>query len=531
MWSPAAILAWLGVMLPTIMLAGVLRRRRMGGRQARQQRVALVLGLMLWAALALLFMAGDLVMRRLPHALPMGAHAFMPYQGFVWLHEGNPFLADDPELGVVHRPGTRMAGTVYFGNLGDLVGLRLVAEPAEELPGYRLVSDRRFGDNGFAAEFGPQKPGDPTPEVAFLGDSYVVGYGVPAPQTWPGVMMARLRDEGLLRAGQQVHDPLLLAWHFAVGGFSPLQALGALRREAPGARPRVVVLMYFEGNDVGDAGRLGCTSVRRQPIGTAPWKAAVSLRPLSVLESSPLHTLLAWAFAPTDFRLEPHVRSRPWLLFEDDPRSEVLRQEPMLRGVGNRMPWLAGPEWKPLEPLRAVIAGLEQPIALNPWELADATRPRPDWPKAFPGWPCIEEALDELARYAHGTGAYPLLVIAPSRLRVYHEHLSFEQLGRPEVDELARQTDVRALLREARRLGSWKPLISERVDYQSALVEAAARARGLDVLDLAPGLRAAVDDDPELLYFPFDTHWSIRGHRTVAELIVSHLIQNQAFTR
>jgi hypothetical protein len=64
-------------------------------------------------------------------------------------------------------------------------------------------------------------------------------------------------------------------------------------------------------------------------------------------------------------------------------------------------------------------------------------------------------------------------------------------------------------------------------DQPGRMMAAACREKGIPVLDLLPGFRAAVESTGEDLYFPVDHHWTPAGHRVAAGLmagfVASHL--------
>lgn len=80
--------------------------------------------------------------------------------------------------------------------------------------------------------------------VLVLGDSYVYGFGVEAEETFPKVAEATLRSSG---------RPDVAVLNAGVSGYGPLEELALLRRLAGRIGPQVVVLAFFEGNDVQNA--------------------------------------------------------------------------------------------------------------------------------------------------------------------------------------------------------------------------------------------------------------------------------------
>lgn len=64
-----------------------------------------------------------------------------------------------------------------------------------------------------------------------------------------------------------------------------------------------------------------------------------------------------------------------------------------------------------------------------------------------------------------------------------------------------------------------------RIDHQREVMVEVAAANGLAFIDLIPAFEtAALSDD--LAYYPYDSHWSGRGHQTAAQAIADHIRQN-----
>lgn len=143
----------------------------------------------------------------------------------------NPRYRLDRELIGIHVPHERFTGEVP----GDLV---------ERLD---IDTDRRYevdvvwDGNGFRNG----DPGDPQIEAAdviVLGDSYAEAVLVPFDKTFVALLRTR-------RAGDNGHRVLSLAH----GGYGPQQEWAAMRRFGFAAKPKTVVWMFYEGNDLANA--------------------------------------------------------------------------------------------------------------------------------------------------------------------------------------------------------------------------------------------------------------------------------------
>lgn len=89
--------------------------------------------------------------------------------------------------------------------------------------------------------------------IAAVGDSFTQGYCVPSDQN--AVALLRERWPGTLNLGMSANGPLL--------------TLATLREYLPVIRPRVVLWMYFEGNDLGDLQREKTSEYLLQYVDTA----------------------------------------------------------------------------------------------------------------------------------------------------------------------------------------------------------------------------------------------------------------------
>ena len=106
--------------------------------------------------------------------------------------------------------------------------------------------------------------------------------------------------------------------------------------------------------------------------------------------------------------------------------------------------------------------------------------------------------LEEAHRLVQQEGAHLIVVFAPVAYRVYHEITDFEGIGggvtRWDVNDLPDR--LRGLLAE----------ISPDIGY----------------LDLTPALRSAARNNT-LVFLHDDTHWTVEGHRVVAEALAEAL--------
>jgi len=90
-------------------------------------------------------------------------------------------------------------------------------------------------------EYGPS---DGKGGVLVVGDSYTFGFGVEAEETFPKDAERELAERGL---------PGVTVVNAGVSGYGPFEEEALLRRLLPRFAPRVVVMAFFEGNDVRNA--------------------------------------------------------------------------------------------------------------------------------------------------------------------------------------------------------------------------------------------------------------------------------------
>ena len=531
-WTVRSVL-FAGLVLPPLMLTALLLREsnHPQRRQRRPRRLMLMGLLMLHLLLAVVLGGVEAGGRLFPQALPQAWLGYFPYRAYYLFWEGNSYFVDDEELGLRYRPGAVIRREVDYGATGDLHTLGAVQPWDESLPGYRVVYERRFNRYGVAGEFATfgERADEPPAEVVFLGDSFTVAYGLPAEESWPAVLLSRLADAGHLDAESLKAAPLMAGAQFATGGWTPTQAWRAFERFAPAARPRLIVVMFYEGNDLADAAAIGCRARPGTMEGTRPFRLALEHRPAGWVETSPVHAALAHAFRYTDLRLPFADRGEPWRRFEADPRAQVFRGVPALEAAGIRIPHIVGNTTQPFQPLSVELGGQVVPYVIDPWELTQLTRPGTSWPREHRGWPCILEGLDAMAAFQAHHGIPILLVSAPSRLRVHYPLLPDEALRHPSLWEIGPPPrEIDAWSHEAREdAAGWRALLRSRADTLSRCLSEEAQVRGLRFFDLAPALTNAAADanQSELLYLPYDTHWGVRGNRVVADEILGEILR------
>ena len=231
------------------------------GRRGRPLRLLLVLGALLWGALALLQQPG--LVERLGSVESASPEALEELARARWTCAGLALLLLAWGLGPARwregRAPTRLALLVLLG-LSPVLAVELACAPYVERPSKIFVPDEELGWRlrpGASEHWlgvplkinargmrGPL-PREPRPErgprVLMLGDSVTFGFRVQDDgDTLPGALAAELAARGL--SGAEVLNA-------GVDGWSPWQQAAFLEREGPDLAPDLVV-QTFVLNDV-----------------------------------------------------------------------------------------------------------------------------------------------------------------------------------------------------------------------------------------------------------------------------------------
>lgn len=429
-------------------LAALARR----GRIATAGLQALTLGS--GVALACLLAADVAYTRYLDRIVPGAAHPYFFQDAFrltdpqIWLGELMPREFHPTRANfALHKPGVSLSADVYgwFYYPAMLRSPTLADSVLERRHVATVIDAHGFRETTPLAQA----------RIFALGDSFTFGTGTTQDRTWVEDLERRLGE------------PVYNLGHNASSPRQELLLLEYLFETQPEAfRPRTLLWMIFEGNDLDDS-----YADDRTP----------SVEPL---DSSLLHTA-------------------PRMLGD---LARAIAQESVLRRIVSGeirfgLPFghaasAAGPDGRnPYE-----VDGVRLTEALYrsrrfgdrlflPAYVERAAQ-SPAAVHDHPNWPRFEQTLDAMADLARRRGFRVVVLLAPAAPRLYAR--SFEDF----------------------------PAISA----EPAFLDAAGRAaseRGFAVIDLARELapRAA----RELLYWRDDTHWNERGHAAVAEIVARHL--------
>ena len=360
-----------------------------------------------------------------------------------WIGEVYPPLYWHAEGFRLAKPNYRFSATHY----GDGYVPALLASPTlrDQVLALKTITMSIDG-HGFRATTAPRHA-----RVFALGDSFTFGWGVGDGETWPALLAERL-GEPVYNLG--VHDS------------SPLEEVVRLRhllRTQPEEfRPRHVVWLLFEGNDLEDC----------RPI--VPARAT----------ATSTHAAL---FADTVVGL---VLQIPGVVQHESVIDRVRRGELVLA---------AAPEGRDPH----LVDGVRSPHPVHHserlgwmlWlrEQVERAHASESYVARHPHRGCVATAFGEMGSLAREYGFGVTVVVAPSAVRVYAPHV--DDLDAPLADPHL----IHALL-------------------------AHARDAGFPTVDLLDAFAPHAAGDPrELLYFRDDDHWSPRGHAVVAGILADHL--------
>jgi hypothetical protein len=316
---------------------------------------------------------------------------------------------------------------------------------------------------------------------------------------------------------------------FACGGYSPAEALRAWRRYGEPSAARLVVVQFYEGNDLYDVVDLADLRAQGATLTSYAERLAPNL-PATIRASRFTRALFGWIAVPTDTTLPPLLRGQRWLAREsfsglsapDLARFPAMSYEEITRAARDSEIFQPGfPDPIVLSRPRDEAGAEVLPLvfAVDPAQFYSSFG---EWEaKRRSGLLLLSETFEELERMAalHGfevavlyiptamNAARPLLEREPTMLRMLDRALRLAVPGRAHeaVGAIARWRDDRQSVREA--LG------------------ALASFHGFRFIDTTDQLRSIAAEsarraDTEFPYLPYDTHLSPSGNRAVAASVV-----------
>ena len=319
-----------------------------------------------------------------------------------------------------------------------------------------------------------------TGRVVFLGDSYVEAVQVPFDSSAAERLESRLQRQSLFGRRWEVLN-------FGVSGYGSCQQLLLLEEQGLRFEPDVVLSqLYF--NDLEDDRRFGLCSLDAQEqlvIAPAPrlsWKgtAAASLKSFLYQHSH------LWMFVST--RKPRSVRPAGGGSAPEPGAAAGAAAAVPVQDVAPR-PTESSPAaaWLPVPSCPGRHLSHEWRMTLH--ELPDDTR------RAIEQHAAIWERMAECSR-ARGARFTAVLGVSKTQL------------------------DPEIYARTLAEMGC--DAAAHAVELPAARLAAAAAARGIEVIDLLPAFRAALQREP--LHFQFDGHWNAAGHRVAAAALYDALV-------
>lgn len=340
-------------------------------------------------------------------------------------------------------------GTITFtAGMGDLFLHRkgLIAPPPDP---YLVLSEHRLAwdNDGFRLSVQPSPDGNY--EIVALGDSFTEAANAARP--WPDVLAAE--------TGKQVRN-------LGFRGYGPVEEGRVLRDYGLKANPRLVIMGYFEGNDLNDV-----VSVR--------WRDPFVLPALARAE-----------FAPFD------PKNPIWVAENAGPFPYPIQLD--LNGTQQDMAFLDDYlSWLNAEP-----ATFAQSDNLN----------------------ALGTAIDEIRATLKTASAPPCLLMAyfPEKSHIYLPYVVPEdRAGVASTVEFRRLEKPGSLIIGGRRGSSYEEIMG-RLGNQRDAVAALSAGRGVAFLDLTPAFEAAATKGA-ILYYTYDTHWNQAGHDLAGRTIAAYL--------
>lgn len=310
----------------------------------------------------------------------------------------------------------------------------------------------------------------PSYDIVVGGDSFTVGVEVQAP--WPTLL-------------EQYTDLEVLS--LAVPGAGPQAEAEAVKAYGLPKTPNVVIIAYFEGNDLRDTvlyerARNQLVSLREAYLSEASWD-----RSLVVLT---------------------------WL--------RVLAAD-FVQGMGLAHESAAQNESVAIYPVEAMLNGKRLRLSFLDGYVSMLTAHRTDI-KASQNYRLATASLLDVKHASERIGARFLLVYIPSKAHVYlplMKHGVVEQVTKtiPKVE-----LSDGVLVFDSSTIGLSAQDFLAHIHDQIQVLREFAADRDIEFIDLTPHFQAEAERGEEL-YFQFSTHWNNRGHQLAAEVLAQYLAQ------
>jgi len=427
----------------------------LGGREL-QRRGKLLKGVLFAAYLVVTVIAGlDAVLEAYPPLIPQRVLANLPFGGNYFFPKGTATYEFRPDLGMKARPNARVE--VFYVN--DLIRYGQIS-PVYDYPTTHVlyVTDSQGFRNSDEAT---------TADVVVLGDSFIELPYMPIEAVWPS-LVAR-------RTGWRIRN-------LGASGYSTTHEAVVLRKWGLAYRPRVVVLAFYEGNDIAECEDFEL--FQKSGLSYSQWVAHRSKSPLAWFERRPVVAMLRMGLLPYQRVCEQ------WS--GQDAETRAAR-----RSYFNPIAFEAG--------------GRAETIGLFSYSLKFLSDDR-ETMRSQRGWALCREALREMKGLCREIGATLAVLYIPTKERVYLPLLR----GRFTAEAVhksvaAYHSEVKTMKPEA-----FEAALFANMDETERAVGEFCRNEGIPYFDLTPSFRQAARQG-EMIYFPYDSHWNGLGNEIAAD--------------
>ena len=333
-------------------------------------------------------------------------------------------------------------GDLFHHMLGNIVPLS--PDQDQVVAHVHMITDA----NGFRNSL-PEKE---TYGIVTLGDSYTRGSGVAVP--WPQKLA---EYTGL--------DVLNLA----DVGFGPQDELNVLRQYGLKKKSTWVIMAYFEGNDLYDAGSFE----QANPF--------ISLRFGKYVLDQRIKAWSARKSGEARIKVIPNYRYPITITIDETELQMVF--------FSSYISWLS----------------------LSGEEIAESQNYR-----------LVRETILEVQELSAGAGANFLLVYVPSKPHVYLPYLNDPELTTRVFEKVpAIELDSAGFLQFTNNTVTPEQ-VHEHMDDQAILLAEFTAEQNINFLDLTPSFRKEAGEGAELFYL-YDTHWNQLGHDLASQSIYNHI--------
>ncbi|MBU1052387.1 MAG: hypothetical protein KKC46_00980 [Proteobacteria bacterium] len=374
---------------------------------------------------------------------------------------------------IYHRPpNTRTTG--IFQDLPDSLHM-LIEKP----PGHPDVPFTLTVDNlGFRNKSVPDSS-----EVVALGDSFTEGSGVSDDQAWP-----------VLYAAKSGHT----LYNLGMSGGSPSNYVEICRKWGVEKHPRIVVCMFYEGNDFRGSGEL---------VDRAYKYSSFRYRFKTYVKTSPVVIAVKLFFMQKFTIGKGHIGSQFVKAAADlhtaDQQEHTKAPAKFIQQQFH--------SWLPV----AVPPDRDTYYHFNVKRLLCHYTDM-DNLAASGGWKTIRKAIDALNQMCKEHGIRLVILYAPDKPHVIMPLLK-ERLTDDEIYKfisLKKNTSLSA--------AQVRQKLYANLDNCENLVASYCSKKGIEFLSTTATLREALDQGVQV-YYTYDQHWTSEGHSLVADLLWHYL--------